>query len=181
MEASEYSQVHNHLMEFARLAVTEGRTTGLRKFFYRRCPSDIAPAVLAWLEQFTPIRPKAEGPLGRLQFNIIKGTDGSFDLSAAKLNPFWGICSGVKKPVSTRVKSLDSSQHTTAKFRETPLSERQFAEVRLKKAVEAFLTDRTVESRATVIVILDEIYSSGNNRRGSPFVQAGAPGLGRRA
>lgn len=182
METAKYSKIHKRLLEFAKTAVATGKTNGLMTYVFRECPGDVVPAVIVWLEMFTPIRCVVRAGTGLTNFFCPRGTDPNFDLSSAKLTPFWGVDPPVSHTAAKQIAPTRAGLGSvSSRCRVTPLSDRQFAEVRLKKAVEMFLTDRTAEGRATIIGIVDELYSSGASGRRSPFLHAGAPGLGKRA
>ena len=167
----ERKALQDTLYGYAEKATREGTTKGLARFISSYEDSEFVALLISWLEQYTPIR-KQENRLNTLAFQVPNSVRTDYDLAGARLNPCYSMEPPPIRPVAVIIPPASASSH--------PLSEREMAKKGIKRALNKFLTESTVESRSHLIELVKDFPLQNQTGRKFPFLQGGAPGLGKR-
>lgn len=166
---TERRALHDRLIRYADAANRTGRTRGVAALVRSIEDPGLRQQVMRWLEKYTPLRRIPGGTRPDLTFYCVPKSLAGMDLGPARLNPYWSEA-GPSGHVPTIV---------PANLKTGGQSEKDFGVVRLRRAFDAYLRDRDPQSRATLIRVIEEVDLTPPHRR-SPFLQGGAPSLGRR-
>lgn len=178
MDSLQRTEHHRKLIEFAEHAVRQEQCKGLCRFMSKIKLESTRNQMLMWIKKFTPIvcvGPQIDKPQ-KIHFTVDKRLFQNFDLGPARLNPYYSL------DVASELKShpVDKAKAFPRALRQSPLSDKEFEEKTLRSALNRFLDEPSLENRAKMSALLDAYMHRGSAIRHSPFLQAGAPGLGKR-
>jgi hypothetical protein len=141
--------------------------------------------MIGWIERYTPIR-QVRSNNDVLQWHVMRAFVEKCDLIEGKANPFYTLKPPPRVVFQAGSKALRiASGYETSKDFEFSLhgaavSDLDFAVKIAKIAFNEFLSRRSNSSRENLINRIMEIPLGDSSKKGSPFVQGGSPGLGRR-
>lgn len=169
---AEKRALHEKLLQFAAFSTKDGTTKGLAKLIGSFEDEGFRAHLICWLEMFTPIRWRRQ-PNGQLD-SYTPNWEG-YDLGGAKLNPYYTFTS---VDGSSRKNELS---HKAGASGNVQLSAKEFERKIIRLSLEKYLRDSTIENRKSLIDLISRYESAGGVQGGNPFLQGGAPGLGRRS
>ena len=158
----ERESLSGFLIEHATHAALHGGTPGLANFLLHMRDPVLKKQIASWLNHYTTIKLEW-GTRGIAQLTATR-VDG-FDLSAARLNPYWS-CSSVEISPSPPP---------------TPETDRKYIQKRLRNSIDQFIDSPCRESIEKVNSIMEEYAGlTPSGRRNGLVVSGGLPGLGKR-
>ena len=164
-------KLHQQLLSFATNAVNTGTTKGLAKFISSFEDPRFEATLHLWFSTYTPIQSILRG-IDHNALMVPHSLKGVFDLSGARLNPYYSMPSQAPQVAVMVVAPSNMRTHQS--------SELDLVKKGLKHAVNEFLDVRSLESKQKLLRLINDFPTQGESKRGSPFLQGGAPGLGRR-
>jgi hypothetical protein len=168
----ERKALHETLMGYATSAEKTGAFGGLSALLRSYGDTVFINLIVRWFETFTSIRREKNDSV--LLFCAHKSTRGVRDLGTARLNPYYSML-----PEGRICKSISVSG-THSSLDACGISDREFKKKTIHIALDAFFIERSHETKQRLINLINSFDTTEVMAKGSPFVQAGAPGLGRR-
>jgi hypothetical protein len=170
---------------FATRAIKIGSVAGLHGFLSEVKDEATRGQMIGWIEKYTPIR-QVRSANDILQWHVMRAFVEKCDLIEGKANPFYTLKPRPHVLLQAGSKALRiASGHETSKeyefsLQSAAISDLSFAIKVAKIAFNEFLSQRSNSSRQNLINRIMEIPLGDSPKKGSPIVQGGLPGLGRR-
>ena len=171
--SEERKALHEILLKFAGNAVRNGTTKGLGHLVCNFENPKFRDQLIRWLETYTPIRRETCSMPEHIRFLVPKELRVNYDLGGARLNPYY--CMETKNTEKYSKFKVELITYEAAQ-----LSQNEFERKILKRALEKFLIEGSIEARKRLIELVDSYEAFKKNFNARRFVQGGAPGLGRR-
>lgn len=168
----ERDALHQELLHFARRATYQGTTKGLARLVSAYQDQAFTDLLIRWLEEYTPIR-KQRNEFNALTFLVPIDIRENYDLAGARLNPYYSMETKEELPKATIIPSANLAVHQ--------LSDRELMVKILRQALRTFINEGSADARRHLIDLIQKFPMKNESvGRKSPFLQGGAPGLGKR-
>ncbi len=164
-------------------AIKHGTSAGVYQFLQCVRNERTRSLMLTWIETYTPIR-EIKFKNGMHQFQVVPEYRNRCSLAEAMQHPYFTIQEKQRKIIdqSKEIDKFAPLLSPNSLFFESSRPAKSDFELIVKRAKIAFnefVRERSIESKAHLIELINEIALGDFKKSGSPFFQGGAPGLGK--